>query len=62
LSNRTWTAASVWKKPPRWPSGLAPNTLGESKCGQQSQTIVPFAATTATVRPSLIRRWLWFAR
>jgi hypothetical protein len=41
--------------PPRSASSSAPNTLGESRFGRQSQSIEPSRATSAAVRPSPIR-------
>ena len=40
------------KRPPRWASTIAPNMLGESRSGRQSQSMAPSRATSATVRPS----------
>ena len=42
------------KKPPRSASSSAPKTLGESKLGQQYQSMVPSTATSATVYRSPI--------
>ncbi len=38
------------KRPPLRSSRMAANTLGESKCGRQSQSIDPFMPTSAAVR------------
>lgn len=37
-------------RPPFSSSSMAANTLGESKCGQHSQSIDPFRPTSAAVR------------
>ncbi len=41
--------AEIRKDPPRFESRIEPKMKGESKCGRQSQSIVPSRATSATV-------------
>ena len=43
------TEGEIRKYPPRSASRIDPNTLGESKCGAQYQSIVPSVPTSATV-------------
>ena len=45
----TISTGAMRKKPPRSASSRAAKTLGESKLGQQYQSIVPSTATNATV-------------
>jgi hypothetical protein len=45
----TSSSGATRKKPPRSASRSAAKTLGESKLGQQYQSIVPSTATSATV-------------
>jgi hypothetical protein len=53
-SHSNGSAGASAKRPPRSASKSAPNTLGESRSGRQSQSIAPSRATSATVRPSPI--------
>ena len=41
---------AIWKRPPFLSSSSAPNMLGESKLGEQYQSIEPLMPTSATVR------------
>ena len=46
------------KCPPRSSSSTAPKTEGESKRGQQSQSMEPFTPTKATLLPSPMTPYL----
>jgi hypothetical protein len=48
-------SGAILNRPPRSASRIDPNTLGESKRGQQYQSIVPSVPTSATVCRSPIR-------
>jgi hypothetical protein len=48
-------SGEIRNKPPRSASRIAAKTLGESKRGQQYQSIVPSVPTSATVCRSPIR-------
>jgi hypothetical protein len=57
LTTQWGCAAAIWNDPPRCRSRILANTLGESKRGQQNQSILPSTHTSAAVCKSPISAW-----